>query len=121
MIREPRIRSGFPGFAEAHPGLRRARYNERDTTSGLGGSWRPPTRTGRPRLQTSGLPVIGVEIFDDRLRIVGVDRRPEDLDHLGDAAVPTVAIEERRIHQDVVEAVARAAIGLDLRAPRTIL
>src|SRR5438067_9582895 len=79
-----------------------------------------PLTPGYRRVR-SGLAVIDAQVVDDRLRVFGADRRAEDLDHLGHATVPAVAVEKRRIHDDIVETVAGPAVRLDLCATRPIL
>src|SRR5712691_10331582 len=58
----------------------------------------------------SGLaPVILFQIVGDDTGIGRIDRRPENIDHLGDLGVPQRRIGERRVHHDVIEAVAGGA------------
>jgi len=62
--------------------------------------------------------VIGLEIIRDDLGVAVGDRRAEHLDHLGDFRIPQCCIGKRRVHLDVIKAVARAAIPLDLLQSR---
>src|SRR5260370_34303210 len=62
----------------------------------------------------ASLPVICLQVVADDLRVAGIDRRPEGVDHLGHLGIPSGAVEKRRVHLDVVEAVADGAVGLDL-------
>src|SRR5437762_14115823 len=79
------------------------------------------TRSAEIARSHSGFAVVGAEILNDRLGVFGADRSAEDLDHLGHAAVPAIAVEKRRIHDDIVETVAGAAVRLDLRSSGRIL
>jgi hypothetical protein len=54
-------------------------------------------------------PVIRLEIIPDRLGVHRIDRRAKRLDHFGDFRVPLRRAEKRRVHHDIVEAVAAAA------------
>src|SRR5207244_2748681 len=52
----------------------------------------------------------------DLLGVAVADRCAERLDHLRDFGVPDLPVHERRVADDVIETVARDAIGLDLVA-----
>src|SRR5260370_29924105 len=62
----------------------------------------------------ASLPVICLQVIADDLRVGGIDRRPEGVDHLGHLRIPSGGVEKRRVHLDVVEAVADGTVGLDL-------
>src|SRR6185369_5402515 len=57
--------------------------------------------------------ILRCEIIDDVLHIPLGHRCAHRLDHLVHGRFPTLAIENRRIHLDIVEAVAHRAICLD--------
>ena len=66
------------------------------------------------------LAVVLGQIVHDGGNVLGLHRRAERLDHLGDRGVPALAVEEGRIELDVVQAVAGGAVRLHLvqtRAP----
>src|SRR5260370_31760676 len=65
----------------------------------------------------ASLPVIGLQVIADDLGVGGTDRRPEGSDHLGHLRIPSGGVEKRRIHLDVIEAVAGGTVGLDLVDP----
>src|ERR1700730_66050 len=65
--------------------------------------------------------VVRLEIIADGARVRLADRRAESIDHHGDLRVPHRRGEERRVHLDVVEAVAGAAVGLDQIEPGALL
>src|SRR5262249_45086149 len=58
--------------------------------------------------------VILVEVIDDRLGIAVVDWRAKRLDHFRYLGVPARRFEKRRVHLDIVEAVARGTVAFDL-------
>ena len=66
-------------------------------------------------------PVIGCEIRGNILGVAVADRRAERFDHLGDLGVPARRIEERRVHLDIDQAVAGAAIAFHFVEARTRL
>src|SRR5690242_4868813 len=59
-------------------------------------------------------PVIRLEVILDRGRVGVADRGAVGLDHLCHLGVPGGGAHERRVHLDVVEAVAGAAVARDL-------
>src|SRR3984893_19518810 len=65
--------------------------------------------------------VVRLEIIADGARVRLADRRAESVDHLGDLRVPHRRGEERRVHLDVVEAMAGAAVRLDQIEPGAFL
>src|SRR5450432_1111965 len=62
----------------------------------------------------SALAVVPAEVLRDRARVLGLDWRAESLGHLRHYRLPPLLVEERRIEGNVVEAVARHAIGAHL-------
>ena len=66
-------------------------------------------------------PVIRRQIRGDVLGVGVADRRAERFDHLGDLGVPGRRIEKRRVHLDIDQAVAGAAIGFHFVEARTRL
>ncbi len=64
--------------------------------------------------------VIFLEIVGDDLGVGLVDWSAEGIDHLDDLRIPPRSIEERGVHDHVIEAVTGAAMRLDLVAPRRI-
>ena len=65
--------------------------------------------------------VVVAEIFDYALRVVIADRRAEGIDHLANAFLPPGAIEHRRVHLHVVDAVADGAARHDQIAVRRVM
>src|SRR5919204_1707780 len=65
--------------------------------------------------------VIRLEVIGDDLGIGIADRSPECLDHLGDLRVPQGRVGKRRVHHDVIEAVATGAVAFDLIEARRLL
>src|SRR5262245_53287920 len=75
----------------------------------------PSCKRRRGRRRCSGRrPIVRLEIRLDRLGVGVADRGAERLDHLGHLGIPGGGAHERRVHLDVVEAVAGGAIALDL-------
>src|SRR5215831_5009892 len=64
----------------------------------------------QPRLAS----VIAFEIFCDGFGVGILDRRAIGLYHFSDLSLPQRSIRERRVHRNVIEAVTRLTIGLDL-------
>src|SRR5438132_474742 len=65
--------------------------------------------------------VIGLEVIDDDLRIGVANGRPECSDHLGDFGLPYSSVRKRRVHHDVIEAVATRTMGFDFLEARRLL
>src|SRR5262249_50117315 len=57
-------------------------------------------------------PVVLRQIFDDDVCMRLIDWSAKGFDHLVDLGLPGCGVQERRVHGDVVEAVASAAICL---------
>src|SRR5215471_4034798 len=79
----------------------------------IGAASRPPASGGGAAgaAQGDSPAVVRLQVILDRRRIRVADRRAERLDHLGDLGVPGGGAHERRVHLDVVEAVAGGAIA----------
>src|SRR5262249_48597705 len=57
--------------------------------------------------------VVLLQVVCGGLGVAVADRRAESLDHLGDLGIPHSRTWERRVHLNVVEAVARGVVLLD--------
>src|SRR5262249_4969779 len=64
-------------------------------------------------IRNTSAAVVLLQIVGDGLGVGVADRRAESLDHLGDAGIPHSRTWERRVHLNVVEAVAHGAVVLD--------
>src|SRR5262249_14652623 len=64
-------------------------------------------------IRNTSAAVVLLQIVGDGLGVGVADRRAESLDHLGDLGIPHNRTWERRVHLNVVEAVARGAVLLD--------
>src|SRR6516165_10098443 len=83
-----------------------------------------PIRRRRERARgarAASAAVILLLVIRDDLGVGVADRSSERLDHLGDLGVPQSRVRKRRIHDDVIEAVATGAVAFDLVETRPLL
>src|SRR6516165_1323435 len=73
------------------------------------------------RARVGSAAVILLEVIRDDLGVGVADRSSERLDHLGDLGVPQSGVGKRRVHHDVIEAVATGAVAFDLVEARRLL
>src|SRR5262249_9346210 len=94
------------GPARAPPPTRRRSASRRAGCDPCPAEANPPSGSDEG---ASFLAVVRGEVVDDLVQLVGLHRRAVHLDHLVDLGLPALAIEEGRVHRDVVLAVAGAA------------
>src|ERR1700755_894986 len=74
----------------------------------------------RRQARSGSAAVIRLEIIGDDLCVAIADGSPECLDHLGDLRVPQGRVGKRRVHHDVIEAVATGTVAFDLVEARRL-
>src|ERR1700741_5596826 len=75
----------------------------------------------RRQARSGSAAVIRLEIIGDDLCVAIADGSPECLDHLGALRLPQCRVRKRRVHHDVIEAVATGAVAFDLVEARRLL
>src|SRR5262245_41497865 len=71
--------------------------------------WPAPQDEGGQAQRAALAAVILLQVVRDDLGVGVADRRAECLDHLGDLRIPQGRVGKRRVHRDVIEAVAARA------------